>query len=94
MSEEVTASATSSADFSREPVTLSSKGYRVLSKSEKDALDGLKPILPRTGLVFTRMDGLKHVLCKPKILPLKSITLQKIEAMEKEACERLANDAS
>lgn len=29
----------------------------------------------------------KQVLCKPKILPLKSVTLEKLEQMQKEVCK-------
>lgn len=31
------------------------------------------------------------VLCKPKLLPLKSFTLQKLEKMQKEASEKAKN---
>ena len=42
-----------------------------------------KPILPRAGLVYSERGTLTEILCKPKILPLKSVTLQKLEEMEK-----------
>ena len=32
----------------------------------------IKPILPRAGLVYSEKSNLTEVLCKPKILPLKS----------------------
>lgn len=43
-----------------------------------------KEILPKAGLVYSEKGALSEVLCKPKILPLKSITLQKLEQMEKQ----------
>lgn len=39
-------------------------------------------MLPKAGLVVSEKGNLTEVLCKPKILPLKSITLQKLEEME------------
>ncbi len=43
----------------------------------------LKEILPKAGLVYSEKANLTEILCKPKILPLKSVTLQKLEDMEK-----------
>lgn len=44
-----------------------------------------REVLPKTGLVYTEKQMLSEMLCKPKIMPLKSITLEKLEAMEKAA---------
>lgn len=41
-----------------------------------------KEVLPKSGLVVSEKSELQEVLCKPKIIPLKSITLQKLEEME------------
>ena len=41
--------------------------------------------MPKAGLVYFEKGELKEILCKPKILPIKSITLEKIELMEKQA---------
>lgn len=49
----------------------------------------LMEVLPKSGLVFSEKGMLTGVLCKPKVLPLKSITLEKIEAMEKKLLESL-----
>ena len=63
-------------------------------KTAKDAKTGkqeveeqyqIKPILPRAGLVYSEKSNLTEVMCKPKILPLKSTTLQKMEKLEAEA---------
>lgn len=35
----------------------------------------IKEILPKSGLVYSEKAALQEVLCKPKILPLKSVTL-------------------
>ena len=42
----------------------------------------LKEILPKAGLVYSEKALLSEALCKPKLLPLKSATLQKLEKME------------
>lgn len=42
----------------------------------------ISEVLPKAGLVVSEKGGLAEILCKPKILPLKSITLQKLEEME------------
>jgi BBSome-interacting protein 1 len=45
-------------------------------------------ILPKQGLVFSEKGGLPEVLSKPKLLPIKSLTLEKLEALQKEAQEK------
>jgi BBSome-interacting protein 1 len=39
----------------------------------------LVEIMPKAGLVFSEKNNPNEVLCKPKILPLKSVTLVKME---------------
>jgi len=38
--------------------------------------------MPKAGLVYSEKATLSEILCKPKILPLKSVTLMKLEQME------------
>ena len=45
-----------------------------------------KEVLPKQGLLFTEQTPMP-VLCKPKIMPMKSVTLEKLETMQKEAQE-------
>ena len=42
----------------------------------------LQEVLPKAGLVYSEKGNLSEVLCKPKIMPIKSMTLEKIEDME------------
>ncbi len=43
-------------------------------------------VLPKQGLLYQEdMPG--TVLCKPKLMPLKSVSLEKLEKMQKEAQE-------
>ena len=44
-------------------------------------------VLPKRGLVYQESNP-NLVLCKPKLLPLKSVTLEKLEKMQKEANEK------
>ena len=44
----------------------------------------LQEVLPKSGLVYSEKGNLSEVLCKPKIMPIKSVTLEKIEQMEAE----------
>lgn len=47
----------------------------------------LKEILnARNGLLFCE-EELSPVFCKPKLIPLKSVTLEKLEKMQSEAME-------
>lgn len=52
-----------------------------------DKKGGLQEVLPKAGLVVSEKGNLTEILCKPKIMPLKSITLQKLEEMEAKAAQ-------
>ena len=43
----------------------------------------LRQIIPKNGIVFNEKNDFSEVLCKPKLLPLKSMTLKKLEDLEK-----------
>ena len=53
------------------------------------AMEGDRPhiaeVIPKAGLVYSEKGQLGETLSKPKIMPLKSISLERIEAMEREA---------
>mmetsp|Transcript_24806 Transcript_24806/g.44191 ORF Transcript_24806/g.44191 Transcript_24806/m.44191 type:complete len:85 (+) Transcript_24806:247-501(+) len=51
-------------------------------------------VLPKAGLVVSEKGNLTEILCKPKIMPLKSITLEKLEEMEKRLAANNAQQAS
>ena len=44
-------------------------------------------VLPESGLVYSEKGALSEVLSKPKIMPLKSVTLERIEEMERQAAQ-------
>uniref|UniRef100_A0A5S6QUS4 BBSome-interacting protein 1 n=1 Tax=Trichuris muris TaxID=70415 RepID=A0A5S6QUS4_TRIMR len=48
----------------------------------------LETILPRNGLLFDEIE-LDPIFCKPKIMPLKSMTLVKLEKLQKQMEEKL-----
>lgn len=44
----------------------------------------VKEYTPKTGLIYHRETS-QLILCKPKLMPLKSLTLQKLEKMQNDA---------
>lgn len=53
----------------------------------------LQEVLPKAGLVYSERGNLTEVLCKPKIMPIKSATLMKIEEIERQARNARANNS-
>ncbi len=47
----------------------------------------MQEVLPKAGLVYSEKGNLSEVLCKPKIMPIKSMTLEKLEEMEATAAK-------
>lgn len=47
----------------------------------------LAKVLPKQGLVYSERTGLSEELCKPKILPIKSTSLEKLEQMYRDATQ-------
>jgi BBSome-interacting protein 1 len=45
----------------------------------------LLEVLPKAGLVYLEKGNLSELLCKPKIMPIKSVSLERLEAMEQQA---------
>ena len=48
----------------------------------------LKPIIPSQHLVIVEQNPF-FVLCKPKLLPIKSFTLLKVETIQRDAEEKI-----
>ena len=47
----------------------------------------LQEVLPKAGLVYSEKGNLSEVLCKPKVMAIKSPSLEKLEEMEKRAMD-------
>lgn len=62
----------------------SSAGGAASSNSSKQSI---REILPRKGYLHCE-DSLTFVLCKPKLLPLKSFTMEKLEKVQADAVEK------
>lgn len=45
-------------------------------------------VIPKKGLLY-ETEKLEYLLCKPKLLPLKSVTLEKLEKMQKDANDKI-----
>ena len=52
----------------------------------------LREVLPRQGLLHSE-DAPGMVLCKPKLLPLKSVTLEKMEQMQRDTEQKARDQA-
>ena len=50
-------------------------------------MENIREVLPKRGLVYQESNP-QLVLCKPKLLPLKSVTLEKLEKMQKDANDK------
>lgn len=65
--------------------------FKVMSHILKSLLSSnmqrlqIQEVLPKAGLVYSERGNLTEVLCKPKIMPIKSATLLRIEEIEKQA---------
>ena len=46
-------------------------------------MSNLKEVLPRKGLLYQE-ESTQLALCRPKLMPLKSVTLEKLEAMQQQ----------
>ncbi|XP_078050068.1 BBSome interacting protein 1 [Augochlora pura] len=55
-----------------------------MSETVDTAAEKIDVVLPRQGLLFQE-ENLDYILCKPKLMPLKSITLEKLESMQRDA---------
>lgn len=68
-----------------------SAGFRTSTHGQHAMEEGgrvqIAEVLPKAGLVYSEKGQLSETLSKPKIMPLKSITLERIEQMEREARE-------
>ncbi|KAM9012305.1 BBSome-interacting protein 1 isoform 1-T2 [Guaruba guarouba] len=54
-----------------------------------DGKAALQEVLPKRGQLSVE-DTASLVLCKPKVLPLKSVSLEKLEALQRAALEAAA----
>ena len=55
-----------------------------MDKKKEDLLKSLKTVVQSNGILFNEAKNFSEVLCKPKLLPLKSITIRKLEELDKE----------
>lgn len=50
----------------------------------------IKHFVPKVGLLHHK-ESSQLILCKPKLMPLKSMTLEKLQKMQSEAEKKLSN---
>lgn len=59
----------------------------LVPSSAPSSKQSIREILPRKGYLHCE-DTLTFVLCKPKLLPLKSFTMEKLEKIQADAVEK------
>lgn len=69
----------------------SSSTNTAVVSSSSSSKQSIREILPRKGYLHCE-DSLTFVLCKPKLLPLKSFTMEKLEKLQAEAIEKAKID--
>ncbi|KAG6798102.1 BBSome-interacting protein 1-like [Apis mellifera caucasica] len=55
-----------------------------MSELMDNSSEKIDVILPKQSLLYQE-ENLDYILCKPKLIPLKSVTLEKLEKMQKDA---------
>ena len=55
-----------------------------MDKKKEEFIKSLKTVVHSRGVLFNEPKNFAEVLCKPKLLPLKSITIRKLEELDKE----------
>ena len=55
-----------------------------MDKSKEELIKSLETVIQKNGVLFSETKNFAEVLCKPKLLPLKSITIRKLEELDKE----------
>ena len=58
-------------------------GYSDILRFLKLIHENINFILPKAGLLFSDKGGQTEILCKPKLMAIKSAELQRLESMEK-----------
>ncbi|XP_011307482.1 BBSome-interacting protein 1 [Fopius arisanus] len=59
-----------------------------MSEAECPSSTEIDVIIPEQAFLY-ETETLEYILCKPKLLPLKSVSLEKLEKMQKEANEKI-----
>ena len=88
MVEATGANQTTSASAADEEIKMVVPDFSKMKPRPVPMKDQLKEILPKAGLVYSEKALLSEALCKPKLLPLKSATLLKLEKMEQDLAQQ------
>lgn len=60
------------------------------NKTVVESTVSIKHFVPKVGLLHHK-ESPQLILCKPKLMPLKSMTLEKLQKMQSEAEKKLSN---
>lgn len=59
-----------------------------MSESTEKLNEQINVVIPKQGLLYSEEES-HYILCKPKLMPLKSVTLEKLERMQKDAEQKM-----
>jgi len=63
-------------------------------KKVEEGATTITEVLPKAGLVYSEKSTLMEILCKPKIMPIKSLALIRLEQLEQETQAALESQAA
>ncbi|XP_015601367.1 BBSome-interacting protein 1 [Cephus cinctus] len=55
-----------------------------MSETTEKTSERINIVIPQQGFLYSENKP-HYILCKPKLMPLKSVTLEKLEKMQKDA---------
>eukprot|EP00903_Cladosiphon_okamuranus_P012294 g11526.t1 len=58
--------------------------FPMMENTAEQESSRITELLPKNGLVYSEKSNLSEVLCKPKLMPIKSLMLQKLEQLEEQ----------
>ena len=61
----------------------SSVGVSAKASASSSSLPPILEIMPKAGLVYSEKGTFSETLCRPKLLAIKSLALEKLEQLEK-----------
>lgn len=74
----------------RPPLILRALHTQKISNFRPSPAQPTAELLPETGALYVEKGPLTEVLCKPKLMPIKSVELVKVEAIERAAAAAAA----
>lgn len=61
-----------------------------MSTDKKPEVETLMEVIPKTGLVYSEKSTMVELLCRPKLMAIKSAALLRLEELDKQAVATLS----